>query len=326
MLPALSSSHHLDYQKNRQCVFLVLTNTYFHKCPKSKPSFHHSNALLAGLATLALHAGTLFGVEHQFDKGWGSFLVWSFIILWVHSILVTFERWLTIITHPSPCPSRMICVQQVHNKTRYYCLVCVWREEFISRVLWYLQRVRVCTWKTISCSVHIWKAKIISTLCPDASCAKQHKVPPRSILHLPRQLWHCNLHYVPSQTRCGDHPQIKKKRDWWASLPPIMPHVLPLNYCLLLCPNLLVHHNHNSSFSCELWEATVWSLLWSHNISVWIALFDPHLIMQLKFFILPLIKTTSNKHFSDFQHTRLTCLPSTIPSASIWVPSRSWWL
>ncbi len=112
----------------------------------------------------------------------------------------------------------------------------------------------------------------------------QHKVPPRSILRLPQQLWHRNRHYVPSHTRCGDQPQIKKKLDCWESLPPIMPHVLPLYNHLVHCPNLLIHHNHNSSFSCELWEATVWSCLWSHNISVWIVLFDPLLIMQLMFF------------------------------------------
>jgi hypothetical protein len=90
---------------------------------------------------LALHVGALFGVEHQFDEGRGSFLVWSFFILLVHDILVTFKLWLTIITHSSPWPLTMICIQQVHNKTWYYCLVCVWREEFISRVLWCLQRV-----------------------------------------------------------------------------------------------------------------------------------------------------------------------------------------
>ena len=63
-----------------------------------------------------------------------------------------------------------------------------------------------------------------------------------------------------------------------------MSHVLLLYNCLVRCPNLLVRHNHNSSFSCELWEATVWSSLWSHNILVWIALFDPRLIMQLMVF------------------------------------------
>jgi hypothetical protein len=175
----------------------------------------------------------------------------------------------------------MICIQQIRNKTRFYPSVCVWREEFISRVLWHLKRVQICTWKTISCSVHIWIAKILSTLRPDASRVKQHKVSPRSILHQLRQLQRRNHHYVSSQTRCGDQPRIKKKGDHWV---PIMPHVLPLYNCLVRSPNLLVHHNHNSSFSRELWEARVWSRLWSHNILVWIAPFDPCLIMQLMFF------------------------------------------
>jgi hypothetical protein len=39
---------------------------------------------------LTLHVGTLFGVEHQFDEGRGSFLVLSFVILWVHGILDIF--------------------------------------------------------------------------------------------------------------------------------------------------------------------------------------------------------------------------------------------
>jgi hypothetical protein len=54
---------------------------------------------------LTLQDGALFGVEHQFDEGRGSFLVWLFFILWVHRY---FERWLTIIGQPSPWTPMMI--------------------------------------------------------------------------------------------------------------------------------------------------------------------------------------------------------------------------
>jgi hypothetical protein len=199
---------------------------------------------------LVLQVGAPFGVEHQFDGGQGSFLIWLFVILWVHRILVTFERWLTIIDPPPPpWPPMMFCIPQVQNKTRYYCSVCVWRKELSQGFYGVFsksefahggQSLAPYTFGTTKFSLCYVPMPLVQNNTRSHQDLYSHydnnfNVAIAAMLH--------HKHVVG----CSDQSRIKKKRDCWASLPPIMPHILPLYNCLVHHPNLLVHHNRNSS-------------------------------------------------------------------------------
>ena len=158
-----------------------------------------------------------------------------------------------------------------------------------SRLEWCLSRFQVKGWKGITQTIAVWKRAFLILLVPTSN--------PTNSSHakrLARTLRRRNRRYFPLKNKENKSRRIPWT-DWWASIPHLLPHFLPLEDCLVRCPNM--------------WTTPVWKHKLNKCVSSWLETFDPSLIMGLLFFVLvPLqnsidLSTTKIPSFKAFLST-----------------------